>query len=84
MGICGCTCVHVHILFICLHLHILYPSMWLSEWLQPLFLVPYLCPGQVQFCHRDQVAAAAPSVSVAARGDTPSAKWISLIGWVIY
>lgn len=43
-----------------------------------------LHPGQVLFCHRDQVAAAPPSVSVAARGDTPSAKWISLIGWVIY
>ena len=43
-----------------------------------------LCPGQVLFCHQDQVAAAPPSVSVAARGDTPSAKWISLIGRVIY
>lgn len=49
-------------------------------------LLPVLSlhPGQVVFCHRDQVAAASPSVSVAARGDTPSAKWISLIGWVIY
>ena len=43
-----------------------------------------LRPGQVLFCHRDQVAVASPSVSVAARGDTLSAKWISLIGLVIY
>lgn len=41
-------------------------------------------PGQGLFCHRDQVAAASPSISMLARGDTPSAKWISLIGWVIY
>lgn len=47
-------------------------------------LVVSLCPGQVVFCHRDQVAAASPSVSMAARGGTPSAKWISLIGSVIY
>ena len=43
-----------------------------------------LRPEQVLFCHQDQLAAASPSISVAARGDTPSAKWISLIGWLIY
>lgn len=41
-------------------------------------------PGQVQLCHGDQVATASPSISMAARGDTPSDKWISLIGSVIY